>query len=386
VTAGDIFEYTPRDQATRAETEMKNDYMAQAFGLMSYDAIGIGEKDLAQGVDFVKQLAAKYELPLVCSNAIRSDTKELIFDPYIIGEKDGVRVAFLAVVSPERHIVAQVESELLDKKIEFLDPTTQIQKFLPEVRQKADVVVLLSHCGIETSKFLATDLDLDVVMVGHYPAVLNSPEEHGGTIFAMAGSKSDRFGTLEITLSADNKDIVASQGDAILALKSGPEVPEIFALFEAMDAKDKEAKRERQLAAQRERDMLAQDKATGDIHKRGGVMGAESCKGCHQPVYDRWMETPHATAFATLAEADAWDNPDCVGCHVTGVEDKNFVADVNLPPEVWNVQCEECHGSGLEHARDGSYVTHGETTCRKCHDPDNSPEFDFTLYSSYGVH
>jgi DnaJ-class molecular chaperone len=98
------------------------------------------------------------------------------------------------------------------------------------------------------------------------------------------------------------------------------------------------------------------------------------------------MATPHATAFATLAEADAWDNPDCIGCHVTGVSDKHYVSDVNIPPEVWNVQCEECHGSGLLHARDGTYLASGEATCRKCHDSENSPEFDYELYKSYGVH
>ena len=67
---------------------------------------------------------------------------------------------------------------------------------------------------------------------------------------------------------------------------------------------------------------------------------------------------------------------------------KNFLAQlgVNVPPEVWNVQCEECHGPGLQHARDGTYRGAGEATCRKCHDPDNSPEFDYELYSSYGVH
>jgi hypothetical protein len=47
----------------------------------------------------------------------------------------------------------------------------------------------------------------------------------------MAGSKSDRFGTLDLTLKADGT-VEKFEGDAIRLLKTGPEVPEIAALAE----------------------------------------------------------------------------------------------------------------------------------------------------------
>ena len=39
-----------------------------------------------------------------------------------------------------------------------------MQKYLPELRTKADLVVLLAHTGIETAQFLADDLPVDVVV------------------------------------------------------------------------------------------------------------------------------------------------------------------------------------------------------------------------------
>ncbi len=385
-SSGDIFEWASATRAPRDDSLLKANFMAQALGLLDYDAIALGEKDLAYGRAFLQDAANQHGLKFVCANAIDRTTKETIFPPYAVSERNGVRVAFIGVVSPERHITAQVESALLDHQIEIVDPTEMTMKVMDEIRAKADLVVLLSHTGIESSEYLAEDLPVDVVLVGHYPAIQHDPKEVGGAVFAMAGSKSDRFGTLELTLTEDLSEVAAFEGDAIRLLSKGPENAQINALAVESDRLDKERKKEQQLARQREREDANKLQTTAKIHQRGGVFGAESCKSCHEPVYDTWMQTPHATAFATLAEADSWDDPDCIGCHVTGVEDKTYVADVNLPPEVWNVQCEECHGSGLQHARDGSYMTSGEATCRKCHDPDNSPEFDYELYSSYGVH
>ncbi|MCA9752874.1 MAG: hypothetical protein KC591_11835 [Gemmatimonadetes bacterium] len=383
-TAGDIFEYTPTNRTPWAETERKAKYMSQALGLMDYDAIALGEKDLAFGTDLLQGYADEYSLPFVCANAVDPDGKPL-FEPYRIVERDGVKVAIMGLVSPERHIIAQVESELLGKKIRIDDPSEVALKYLPQMREAADVLVLLSHTGIETSEFLSEDLGFDVVIVGHYPAVAAAPEKVGNAIFCQAGAKSDRFGTLDLTLN-DANEIEKFSGDAVRLLLKGPQNDEIHELGQELDRIEKEERREAQLASQREREKVQQEKAVATIHDRNGIFGAESCRSCHQPVYDSWLATPHATAFATLAEADAWDNPDCIGCHVTGAADKHHVMDVNIAPEIWNVQCEECHGSGLQHARDGSYLGAGEATCRKCHDPDNSPEFDYELYKSYGVH
>jgi len=367
------------------EQQLNADWLCKTFEELDYDAVGLGEMDFAFGVAYLRAKQKEHGIRFVTTNAVDSKSGETIFPPYVVAERGGVRVGFLSVISPERHIVAQVESKLLGEDVRLEDPTEAALRWLPEVREKSDVVVLLSHSGIETSKFLAEDLEVDVVVVGHYPSIQNDPEKIGNAVIAMAGVKADRYGTLDLTLAEDGS-IASFDGDAIRLLKDGPVNGEIASLETGWDKAVQDQRREFQLARQRERDAEVAGELSDNIHSRGGVFGAESCKSCHQGVYDSWMETPHATAFARLAEADAWDNPECIGCHVTGVSDKHYVADVNVAPETWNVQCEECHGLATEHARDGSYVTQGEATCRKCHDPENSPEFDYKIYSSYGVH
>lgn len=365
--------------------DLKARAMFEAFGYLNYDAVALGEMDLAFGVPFLREMQEKHSVPFICANAYEAGSDTRLFEPYRVVEKNGLRVAFLGIVTPERHVIAAVEADLLGAKVDLRDPTEEIARLLPEVRKASDVVVLLSHAGIETSEFLAKDVKVDVVIVGHYPAIENDPRKIGDVVICMAGTKSDRFGTLDATLRPGG-GIDTFEGDAVRLMKTGPEVPEITALFEETDKAEKEISRQRTLTDQRENETKNLQTQTAKAHERGGILGVESCKSCHTPTYDSWLKTPHAEAFAALAEADAWDNPECVGCHVTGLSDKHHVADANIAPELWNVQCEECHGSGLDHARDGTYVTAGETTCRKCHDPSNSPEFDYELYKSYGVH
>ncbi len=381
-TAGDLLEDTALQKDPKIR-ELKTQAILETFALLKYDAIALGETDLAAGPAFLKNAMEKHGLPFVCANAY-GPTKERLAPPYVVAEKNGVRVAFIGIVSPERHVVSQSEGKLQEHKIVVRDPTEEMASVLPEARGKSDVVVLLAHTGIETAEFLAKDLAVDVVIVGHYPAIENNPRQIGKVVFCMAGTKSDRFGTLDLTLDASG--ITAFDGDAIRLLKTGPEVAEVAAVFEDAAKKEKDLNHERQLALQREADASALRQKSSRVHELGGVLGAGSCKECHAPTYDSWLKTPHAEAFAALAESDSWDDPQCVGCHVTGAVDKHHVDDAGVPPERWNVQCEECHGSGLGHARDGTYVTAGEATCVLCHDSQNSPEFEYDLYSSYGVH
>ena len=43
---------------------------------------------------------------------------------------------------------------------------------------------------------------------------------------------------------------------------------------------------------------------------------AESCRQCHDKIYDAWAKTKHATALDRLSSSD--QEKECIGCHVTG--------------------------------------------------------------------
>lgn len=111
--------------------------------------------------------------------------------------------------------------------------------------------------------------------------------------------------------------------------------------------------------------------------------GSDACLPCHTEVHRHWEGTAHATALTTLEKTGDDQDPECVSCHVTGLEsDSGFRS--RAETRAWaSVGCESCHGPAAAHAADPE--THrmaaiGADSCVPCHTPNHSPGFDFLTY------
>jgi hypothetical protein len=135
-------------------------------------------------------------------------------------------------------------------------------------------------------------------------------------------------------------------------------------------------------------------------------VGQRVCKNCHSKaekgeVHEKWLATPHAKAFETLASdaakkiakeqgiEDAQKSDKCLECHVTafGVNAKLIKKGFKAED---GVQCETCHGPGEEHFKIrfkassggeqppiGADEIHSErdaASCKKCHN-ERSPTY-----------
>ncbi|MDH3222552.1 MAG: cytochrome c family protein, partial [Gemmatimonadota bacterium] len=106
------------------------------------------------------------------------------------------------------------------------------------------------------------------------------------------------------------------------------------------------------------------------------------CGNCHVGQQAEWEQTAHAGAWATLQES-GHSQTFCEGCHTIS-ENGNLTADMSVgwtatsDPRYQDVQCESCHGPGLEHVLNpdnnvtkpipsilvGTELTNG---CGECH-------------------
>jgi hypothetical protein len=111
--------------------------------------------------------------------------------------------------------------------------------------------------------------------------------------------------------------------------------------------------------------------------------GTETCGSCHSDSHQVWQSSAHAKALATLEKEGHHRDPDCVSCHVVGLDHEAGFRSRLLTPQLADVGCESCHGPGAAHAASPHEVKlkpAGPESCAPCHTVGNSPNFDFLTY------
>lgn len=112
-------------------------------------------------------------------------------------------------------------------------------------------------------------------------------------------------------------------------------------------------------------------------------VGDETCTDCHDEALTFWQGTRHAHAYETLVDANKQFDLSCVGCHVTGYRQPGG-AEVVETRGLINVQCEQCHGPGSQHADDPDTTNIQReapvTLCLGCHTEEHSDTFEYEAY------
>jgi DmsE family decaheme c-type cytochrome len=126
-------------------------------------------------------------------------------------------------------------------------------------------------------------------------------------------------------------------------------------------------------------------------------VGAETCKTCHEDIYNAWEKTPHWKT--TLNKEGGPSKQGCEGCHgpgadhVAGGGDKTkiFVFEGHSRQET-SARCLTCHGESHEQSRfSQSAHASSDVGCLDCHSPHHAKEDQHLLVQKqpqlcYGCH
>src|SRR5262249_56664306 len=84
--------------------------------------------------------------------------------------------------------------------------------------------------------------------------------------------------------------------------------------------------------------------------------GTQACMTCNPESHKVWAASPHSHAWQTLINVKHDRDPDCVVCHVVGLEYETGFKSAGETPNLVNVGCENCHGPQGKHAKNPAAI------------------------------
>jgi hypothetical protein len=327
-------------QGTSRQDEMKAETLAEAMASGGLAALAYGRKEAALGPGMTAALA-RLSGGVLVSGSVRDPEVAtfLAAGPFLVGAASADPEALAARIGAEAVPTASAVSDLL-------------------ARAEGVQAVLLWDGDLASARALA----------GRHPGL-------AAIVYSSSGrppETAERVGETWLLSPGDRGRwlVVTDLRGSYRVVELGPEY-----------ADDPEAGRAYRRYLERVGDEGLLDmvpRASGP-----GFAGSQACAPCHTGEHEVWAASAHGSALATLEREGHDRDPDCVGCHVVGLDSVKGFRSREKTPSLADVGCESCHGPGATHAMkpaENPMPKVGERSCAPCHNPDHSPGFDFDSY------
>jgi len=357
-------------QGIGAESELLFQTALLAMNEMGYDALNIGELDVALGMRFLTNMARRARFPFISAN-LADLNGERFFPAYTMVERSvggtTLRVAVIGVLSRGVRAYLEKESQL---DVTVIEPEQAIATTLERLRGKADMRVLLAHAQPEEALPWGRAFpELDVIVYSH-EAELPAENESSTArqIVVNAGREGQYIGRLDVQIDSSMR----KSSHTFTSLMLSDLIPDSPVVRAILDTSLK------MMVERRFRSSRALDKP----ERGGSYVGSKRCAECHQNQFSIWSKQYHAKAFAPLWNERKETDPECLRCHTTGYRFFTGFTSDKQTPELASVGCEACHGVGSNHLENPTkrYGRTRRSDCKSCHDEENSPRFSYSTY------
>ncbi|MBI1801112.1 MAG: bifunctional metallophosphatase/5'-nucleotidase [Chloroflexi bacterium] len=200
--AGDLW------RGTFMSNQTKGELVSAALNIAGYDAVAPGNHDFDDGQEVLQARVNQAKFPWLAANLIETATGQppLGMKAYLIKTVAGIRFGIIGLTNPGTPIISKPSSV---KGLQFLGAAEGVRRVYAEVKRQSDVIVVLSHVGIEGDEQLAQEVpDIDVIIGGHSHTELQNARLINNTVITQAGSHAKFLGKLDLTIDRATKKIV----------------------------------------------------------------------------------------------------------------------------------------------------------------------------------
>jgi len=207
--AGDDFQGTPISSVTKGKSQI------EILELIQPDAMTLGNHEFDYGANNVEALLPLATFPVISANLLNKSTGTPFVPRYRILDRRGLTVAVIGLAPPDLESLTMRKNV---ENIEILDASKSVEKTMNEVRQNfdTDVIIVLSHMGLDNDSLLAENVDgIDVIVGGHSHTPLFRPKIVNGTYIVQAGSKGRWLGKLDLGIDTAANTVATAYGRLI---------------------------------------------------------------------------------------------------------------------------------------------------------------------------
>jgi len=148
IDSGDTIQGTPLEYFHNKKNNGPPDPMMLGMNALNYDSMTVGNHEYNFGLQVLEKARSEAKFPWLSANTYNKGTNKTHYQPYIVKEIEGVRIAVLGLTTPG---IPNWENAPNYAGLEFREPLSEARKWVPVLRGKehADLVVIAMHMGLE---------------------------------------------------------------------------------------------------------------------------------------------------------------------------------------------------------------------------------------------
>lgn len=349
-------------------------YLARAYFLMGFSALNMGAAEAAIPSPTLRRLASASPVPLISASLVDSSSREPLLEPYRIVVAGKKRIGILGLVSPHS-VPAPGEG------IAVLDLNEAVNRHLPSLREKSDLVIVLAFAKENELRRLAQDyFEFAVILGGDVAGPTQEIIRENDSLVLFTTNEARTVGTLSGTLSGDGRTQLLDPSYQIeLLWEDIPQSADLLGLVR--DYRDEIRRTPLAVDNEHQHD----PDAIPGVKPSATFTGSASCQGCHPGSHETWSKSGHAHAFETLVKKGSDADPHCIQCHTVGFGQPGGYRRPLGGASLTDVGCESCHGPGSEHIdrhlhgkpSNFRFRPLGPGDCTTCHYGEFSRPFDW---------
>ena len=208
------------------------------MNLLAPDVTTVGNHEVDYGIAHLLFLEKCAKFPIINANLFVTLNNARLFQPYLTLNVGGMNILFIGILTEE--VISSTKSErVIGTFIDVEQAAKEVGIICDNYRTRhTDMVVLLTHIGIEADRELAAMLDpdwgVDIIIGGHTHTLLSEPEIVNGVPIVQVGKGSGHIGRFDIKYDTDAHRIATWNWQCVeITPETAPPDPVMEALLDS---------------------------------------------------------------------------------------------------------------------------------------------------------